>query len=94
MRARSPKRARQERQRRKVLATIVVERGPRCEVPWCPRLADDGHEVLSRARGGSITDPANIRLVCRRHHDELTNEAAWGYEIGFLRHSWDEDGAA
>lgn len=77
-----------------MLHQLTEERGPWCEVPGCIRRADDGHEVLSRARGGSITDPANIRLVCRPHHDELTDEAGWGYRLGFLRHSWDQDGAA
>jgi len=62
---------------------------PPCDVPWCTRMADDLHEVLTRARGGSITDEENTRPVCRQHNDELTLEPAWGYELGFLRHSWD-----
>lgn len=90
MRSQSPKRAAQMRQRRKVLGQIVAVRGDRCEVPGCTRRADDAHEVLTRARGGSITDPANIRLVCRPHHDEITfREPAWAYKYGFLRHSWE-----
>jgi hypothetical protein len=65
---------------------------PRCARPGCPRLADDLHEILTRARGGSITDEANTVPLCRQDNDELTLEPAWGYELGLLRHSW--DGAA
>lgn len=44
---------------------------------WCSRcgvtgVGLDAHELLSRARGGSITDPANIVLLCRRCHDDVT----------------------
>jgi hypothetical protein len=65
---------------------------PRCARPGCPRLADDLHEILTRARGGSITDEKNTVPLCRQDNDELTLEPAWGYEAGLLRHSW--DGAA
>jgi hypothetical protein len=67
---------------------------PMCEVPFCLRWADDAHEPLTRARGGSITDPENCRAVCRPHHDEITfEEPEWAYELGFLVHSWDGDAA-
>jgi len=62
---------------------------PACIVPGCGRLADDLHEPLTRARGGSITDPDNTVPVCRWHHDELTLGAEWGYEFHLLVHSWD-----
>jgi hypothetical protein len=66
-----------------------------CEVPFCNRIADDAHEPLTRARGGSITDPDNVRAICRPHHRELTDEEPeWAYELGFLRHSWDRGDAA
>jgi hypothetical protein len=60
-----------------------------CEVPFCNRVADDPHEPLTRARGGSITDPENVKAVCRPHHDEITfEEPEWAYDLGFLKHSW------
>lgn len=48
--------------------------------PWCARcgwsttrIEDlDAHELRSRARGGSITDPANVALLCRTCHDYIT----------------------
>lgn len=38
----------------------------------CGAVADDAHELLSRGRGGSITDPTNIVPLCRRHHNWIT----------------------
>ena len=64
-----------------------------CAVPGCPRPADDLHEILTRARGGSITDEANTVPVCRQHNGELTLEPDWGSDLGLLRHSWDAEGA-
>ena len=64
---------------------------PVCVVAGCTRLADDVHEPLSRARGGSITEPANAVAICRPHHDELTfGEPEWAYEQGLKVHSWDK----
>lgn len=46
-----------------------------CEASWrrCSIMAEHVHEPLTRARGGSITDPANMLPVCggchRRIHD-------------------------
>lgn len=88
----SAKRAAENRQRRAMVAALWPER-PRCKVPGCPRLADDVHEPLTRARGGSITDPGNAVPLCRPHHDEVTfrpeSELGWAYELGLLAHSWD-----
>lgn len=54
----------------------------------CGRWADDGHEPLTRGRGGSITDPDNIEPPCRYCHDAIGLEPAWAYELGLLKHSW------
>lgn len=74
--------------RRALVARLMAER-PICEVPWCSRRSDDVHEPLTRARGGDFLDESNCRCVCRIHHDEIGQEPAWAYELGFLRHSWD-----
>jgi len=71
MRAKSQKRARADAQRKKLLAPL------REAQPWCSRCGAtgvglDAHELLSRARGGSITDLANIVLLCRSCHDDVT----------------------
>ena len=95
----SPKRARESRQRRAVIRAMFPDR-PACARPGCTAWADDVHEPLTRARGGSIVDPENMVPLCRPHHDEVTfapeSELGWAYECGLLRHSWDrpEGGAA
>jgi hypothetical protein len=85
----SRKRARENTERRAMLQARYPGITP-CEVPYCNRVADDAHEPLTRARGGSITDPANVKAVCRPHHDEITfEEPEWAYRLGFLKHSWE-----
>ncbi len=54
----------------------------------CGRWADDVHEPLTRARGGSITDPGNAVPPCRPCHEALGLEPTWGYALGLIRHSW------
>lgn len=65
----SAKRAKEQRQRSKVLAEVFGDSPPcaRCGAP-----ADDAHELLSRARGGSIVDPQNIAPLCRSCHRWVT----------------------
>jgi hypothetical protein len=89
----SKKRAAENNKRRAMLQAKYPGR-PMCEVPWCNKWADDAHEPLTRARGGSITDPGNVKVICRPHHDEITfTEPAWAYELGFLVHSWGGEAA-
>lgn len=97
LRAVSARRVKENRQRRKMTDALFPDR-PKCSVPRCPSLADDLHEPLTRARGGSITDPGNACPLCRPHHDQITfapeSELGWAYDLGLLRHSWQtrEDG--
>lgn len=59
-------------------------------IPVCdtrPHPADDGHEVLSRARGGSITDPAGGLPLCRTGHTWVTEHPAEAEALGMLRPS-------
>lgn len=89
----SDRRAAQRRERSAIIRVLFPE-GTRCARPGCCRYADDVHEPLTRARGGSITDPANMIPLCRECHDEITfrpekSELGWAYELGLLVHSWD-----
>lgn len=43
----------------------------------------DAHELLSRARGGSITDVTNIVLLCRRDHQWVTENPAVAEAAGW-----------
>jgi Autographiviridae endonuclease len=92
MRRVSAKQAARQRERRKLAASYVVP--PLCAVPWCQRPADDLHEALSRARGGSTTDEANIRPLCRPCHGVITDtEPMWAYALGLLLRSHPADPA-
>jgi len=58
-----------------------------CGRPECHRRADDGHELLSRARGGSIADEGNVRPLARECHAEITLGPDWAYAAGLIKHS-------
>lgn len=83
----SKKRAAENRVRAALIAELYPER-PRCAC-GCGRLADDIHEILSRARGGSITDGSNFAPLARFCHREATDEAPWAYEKRLVIHSWE-----
>jgi hypothetical protein len=103
LRAVSAARAAENRLRRAMVGQLFPER-PLCVVydasqynpglipdeviARCGRWADDVHEPLTRARGGSITDPENAVAPCRSCHDALGLEPPWGYALGLIRHSW------
>lgn len=90
LRATSRKRDRENRERRAMKNAMFPDGTPPCIVPWCGQWADDLHEPLTRARGGSIIEPDNAVPTCRAHNDELTEEPAWGYELNLLVHEWDK----
>jgi hypothetical protein len=93
----SGKRRAENAERRTMIAGLTGGERPLCAVwelrqpDWCTRWADDAHEPLTRARLGSITDPGNVRFVCRPCHDVLTftpeSQLGWAYAAGLLRHS-------
>lgn len=90
---RSKKRAADDRERGKVIrALFPAGEFHQCAVPGCASEATDPHEPLTRARGGSVTDPHNIVGLCRLHHNEIHLEPDWAYDLGLLRHSWDTQG--
>lgn len=83
----SLRRAAENRERHRVLARLGEERGPLCQ-RGCGRPWMDGHELLSRARGGSITDGDNIALLCRTCHDWVTTHPAEAAAEGWARSRW------
>jgi hypothetical protein len=97
----SAKRAAENRQRRAMVDDLFKGEQPLCVVwvarqpDWCTAWADDLHEPLTRARGGSITDPDNAVPLCRACHDLITfkpeSELEWAYDLGLLVHSWDAE---
>jgi hypothetical protein len=53
----------------------------------CGGLAVDLHEPLTRARGGSILDPANTFAVCRICHEWIHAHPKAATAIGLLTRS-------
>ena len=53
--------------------------------PRCQGLAVELHEPLTRARGGSILDPANTVAICRSCHDWIHVNPAAATDLGLLR---------
>ena len=50
----------------------------------CQRTATDVHEVLTRARGGDILSPDNVRALCRACHDWVHNHPHDATHLGLL----------
>lgn len=87
-------RRRAENRERREIAHATFGDAPLCAIPGCGRLADDVHEPLTRARGGSITDPSNMVPLCRDCHDVVQRGPQWAYDLGLMVHSWDGGDAA
>lgn len=87
----SEKRQADMKVRRGVVAQLLAET-PRCPARICCRGArtTDVHERLSRARGGSITDPAHGHMValCRACHDWITTHPAEAERMRWALPSW------
>ena len=86
------KRARLARERKRVLEPL------REAQPWCSRCGRtgvglDAHELLSRARGGSITDLANIVLLCRADHQWVTEHPIEAAAEGWTLSQFSDRGA-
>ena len=93
MRAVSKKRAKLLRERKKLTDSMKREGPVMClfpvsyfdsPLPYCTR-ADDLHEIVSRARGGSVTDPENVVPLCRPHHIWVTEHPKEAAELGLSR---------
>lgn len=88
LRQTSNHRQRENRERAPILKALR-EGSCQARLDGCTGRATDGHEIVTRARGGSITDPRNILGVCRNCHDWITTHPREATEFGLSRHSWD-----
>ncbi|KKL67721.1 hypothetical protein LCGC14_2132120 [marine sediment metagenome] len=96
MRQESKKRAAKRRREAGVRTEYLVAH-PYCEAARAGapgvcfgRLAV--HEPLTRARGGSTGDPANMRTCCAGHNTAISQNVEtmrWAYRAGFLKHAWE-----
>jgi 5-methylcytosine-specific restriction endonuclease McrA len=78
----SVKRAIEQRQRTKMLREVFGT-DPLCV--RCGQPADDAHEVLSRARGGSIVSADNVIPLCRPCHNWVTTHPLEAEAEGWSR---------
>lgn len=89
MRFRSKKREAIYRKRRPLVEQLLAER------PICERCGTNPsteiHEVVTRARGGSILDRANCRALCHGCHRWITEHPKKAHEEGLMAHSWERD---
>lgn len=91
---RESKKRRAQRQARREAVSVALQRAPYCQASliwpetrcWGPLHP---HEPLSRGRGGSITDPDNIVMICAGHHAAVHDNPRLATERGLLRSSWD-----
>lgn len=49
----------------------------------------NGHEVLKRSRGGSITDMTNVLTLCNYHNDLIEQEPLMAEHLGLSKHAWE-----
>ena len=90
MRSRSLKRQSQYRNERIPLVKRLLDEHPVCQRCWRQRSVDV-HEIKSRARGGSVTDPSNLACLCRACHDLITQNPRKAEEEGWSRSSWGKE---
>ena len=83
MRRESARHAAERRRRAPIVAQIRRERGNRCQFPrGCRRTGTDPHELLPRSGQGSITNKANIVLLCWQHHRWAHHHPREAIELG------------
>ena len=94
LRFRSKKMAKLYRTERIPLVQAVLANRPNCEAQLlgCTGRSTEVHEVKSRARGGSITDIANVKALCHACHQWITEHPHEAHVSGMSQHSWAPDG--
>lgn len=83
MRAVSKKRRPEIAARKRLIAAMMADGPVMCI--RCGGFAEDLHELLSRARGGSISDPANCVPICRQCHTWVTEHPIEAKEMGLSK---------
>jgi 5-methylcytosine-specific restriction endonuclease McrA len=78
-------RRRQLQAKRRACCKAVRERAKCLCVAGCGRRGWQVHELLPRARGGSITDPDNCVLLCAPCHRWVHENPHDAASVGLLR---------
>lgn len=77
---------------RRRLVAAMLEAEPLCQAALrgvCTGVAVDVHEVLTRARGGSILDESNCMTICPACHRWVTEHPREAVELGLMKNSWE-----
>lgn len=84
---------------RRRLVKEMLEANPLCEggeLIWhfdtshrCTRTTTEVHEILTRARGGSILDKDNCVALCHSCHAWITEHPKEAHAMGMMKNSWD-----
>jgi 5-methylcytosine-specific restriction endonuclease McrA len=88
MRRQSARKRAERGPRARCVAAVRARSGGLCEgrVPGvCTGTATDVHEVVSRARGGSVTDMANCVHLCSQCHRHVHTHPLESYANGLLK---------
>jgi hypothetical protein len=85
----SKKRARLNPLRRSLVREVLEEQ-PICEARLkdCTGWSKEVHEILTRARGGSILDRENVVALCHGCHHFITINPTWSHQNGWMLSSW------
>lgn len=81
-------------ERQQLRMSLLAARGPICQRNGCDRPWSEMHEVLTRGRGGSPTDPDNILCLCSDCHRWVTTHEVQAREEGLVRARTAEEHAA
>lgn len=86
----SDKRRRRIDERRTTREAVLYRAKGMCEMrlAGCFGTATEVHEILTRARGGSIYDPENCLAACSSCHRWVTEHPLEAEELGLVIHSW------
>jgi 5-methylcytosine-specific restriction endonuclease McrA len=74
---------------RRKLVSQLLKQHPQCQ-RCATKKSTEVHEVLSRARGGSILDPSNCVALCHECHSWITTHPKEAQEQGWLKNSWEK----
>ena len=94
---RSDKRTAENAERARLMEEKFGPRGEwRCQFPAIDNgfgfgcFGDvNGHEILKRSRGGSITDMDNVVLACQYHNDWVEENPIKAHDLGLAQHNWE-----
>lgn len=91
----SPKRRKANRERRKIVQQLREQvngcQFPHQNTPIRCFGALEPHEPLTRGRGGSITDPNNILMLCHNSHQWVTTHPVEAKELEMVKNSWESN---